>query len=243
MKSGARTFFGAAKTATKLILPVFKERWLLFIALELVAFLAAQYFRFAEVQISNQTEENLMMLATNAGLSISFDLIWHALFFMVVVITTIELSTKRQSGLKRSTETFQELLIENIRVVARAIFWLPFLIFPALYKYVRLSMVSFVVLSDDEYQAGKVDALKRSYDVTRGHFLLCGLALLLSTLIEPIVANIINGGEISILENPVGATLSMPASLFAELWSMIFLFGIYSSLRSEKNGSEKTVTA
>ncbi len=235
MRNGFRAFTGAAKTATQLILPVFKERWLLFVALELVAFLAAQYFRFAEIQIANQTEESLMMLAMNAGLSISFELIWHALFFMVVVITTIELSTRDRTSFNRSSDTFQQLLIENIRVVARAVFWLPFFILPALYKYIRLSMVSFVVLSDVDYQQGKVDALKRSSEITRGHFVLCAVALLLSSLFEPIIANIISGGEISIFENPVLATLSMPASLFSELWSMIFLFGLYSALIKEKS--------
>jgi hypothetical protein len=230
MQSGFSRFVQSAKRASQLLFPVLKERLLLFIALEMLAFFAAQYFRMAELKMNQEMEENLMALAMNAGLSISFDLIWHAVFFMVSVITAIELSTQARVGLNRTSQTFQEIIIENIRVVARAIFWLPFFILPALYKYVRLSMVSLVVLSDREYQAGNVDALKRSYQVTKGHFILCAFALLLSSLLEPILANIVTGGEISVLENPFRSVMSIPISLIAELWSMIFLFAIYTSL-------------
>ena len=232
MQGLTTTFFSATKTAFRLVLPVLRARLILVIGLQMIAYFAAQYFRLAEKQMASFMEENLLFIATNAGLSIAFDLVWQAVFFMVTILTVLDLTSPRKVGLRRTSESFQELVIENIRVAARAIFWLPFFIVPALYKYVRLSMVSFIVLTDEEYAKGEADALKKSYEVTKGRVMLCTIALILSSMIEPLVSNIITGGEIWIFENPIGSVLSIPASLIVELWAMIFLFAIYSQLRS-----------
>lgn len=221
----------AFRAACRLFWPVLKSRFFLFFGLQAIAFIGAQYFRYVETLMSNQVQESLPLLATNAGLSISFDLIWHSIFFMISVITALEISSGHSILPKRvSGAAFNELLIENTRVMARVIFWLPFFLLPALYKYVRLSMVSFIVLIDRDYDSGNADALKRSAELTRGRFFICFFALMVAGLLEPLATGVITGGEVSILRNPVGALIAFPVALVLQLWGMIFLFAIYAGL-------------
>lgn len=122
------------------------------------------------------------------------------------------------------------LAIEGTRVIARILFWTPFLLLPALYQYLRLFFVNFIVVEDPRYDAGQISALERSREMSRGRAGLCFIALLIGTLTEPILSGWINGGEIALWHNPVGALLSLPVSLALNLWTLLFLFSVFEAL-------------
>lgn len=61
-------------------------------------------------------------------------------------------------------------LIESLRAFFRSILWGFLLIVPGLIKMIRYQFVLFVVASSKSYEAGDLDALKGSEDITRGYF-------------------------------------------------------------------------
>lgn len=229
--SSLSVFRGAVVAATRELWPTFKSRAPLFVGLHILAFLAGQYFRYSEEISAQRMSESLGLVATNAGLAISFELFWHAAFFLLTVQAladrTRNIHTPPTNALFRH---FNALVIENTRVIARVIFWLPFLLLPAAYQYLKLFFVGFVVVDDAGYELGRVSALERSRELTQGRIGLCICSILLATLAEPLITGLVHGGEIAVWRNPVGALISLPVSMVLNVWALIFLFHVFRDL-------------
>lgn len=68
---------------------------------------------------------------------------------------------------------------ESVRVLTRVLLWLLAFIIPAFFVYLRYVFVPYVVFFDPDYREGKVDALKRAAELTKGLMpALLGLALI-----------------------------------------------------------------
>jgi len=209
-----------------------RKRWPLWVVWHLLYFLASQYSRLLETRMQIASPENVMGLATQASLALSFDLFWYCGFFAAVVCTVADSEHDRPQTpfFTILMRHLNPLVIENIRVLARVIAWAPALLLPAFYQYVRLFMTSFVVILNPQYEEGRLGALERSKQLTKGRFGLCVLAILLAVSFEPAVSAIIMGGEIAVWQNPMRVLLSLPVSLVLNLWTVIFLLSVYQAL-------------
>lgn len=221
----------AFKHAFRDLWPVLRSRAKLLVGLHVLAFLGEQYFRYAEEAASRRMSESLGLIATNAGLAISFDLFWHAAFFILAVQALAD----RERGLHTPPHDafirhFNQIVVENTRVIARVLFWLPFFVLPAVYQYLRLAFVGFVVVEDPGYELDRVDAIARSREISEGRAGLCLLAVLLSALAEPVLAGFVHGGEIAVWRNPVGAIFSLPVTLAVNVWTVIFMYSVFRGL-------------
>lgn len=229
--SSFRILRDAAREANRSLGPLLRARGPLLLGLHLLAFAAEQYFRFSEEVASRRMSESLGLLVTNAGLAVSFDLFWHSLFFVLVVQACSDLMRGTPtSAIDALARHFNSLVIESTRVIARVLFWMPFLLLPAFYHYLRLFFVNFVVVADPRYELGQVSALERSRELSQGRLGLCLTALGVGALSEPILSHLVNQGEIAIWRNPVGALLSLPVTFFVSIWTLIFLFSVFRAL-------------
>lgn len=66
-----------------------------------------------------------------------------------------------------SNSSIWPLAIEGLRVLARLLMWSILLILPAFYWYCRYIFVAYIVLLDQNYKQGQIDALEHSKLLTR----------------------------------------------------------------------------
>jgi hypothetical protein len=64
------------------------------------------------------------------------------------------------------------LTLENLKALGLTLIWSLAFVIPGIIKYLQYQFVSFVVLVDPDYEDGKVDALQRSKELTKGILLL-----------------------------------------------------------------------
>lgn len=225
-----RLLYHSFRDALWMIPRLVRQQWPWLLGLTLVQFAAGQYMQYTEDILNQRAAEDIGLMATTAGASVSFDLMWYAVYISIVV----KAASPRAELISFSqlAQDINQLLIENLRVMARVIFWLPLLILPAAYQYLRLVMVPFVVLDDADYDAGRVDALARSRHITRHHAFVCLLALLLSLLAEPVVRHFVSGDDGALWRNPVGTLAAVPLTAFVELWSVLALYCLYQRMAS-----------
>ncbi len=210
---------------------VYRRHWRWLIFLHFIQFLATQYMLYSEDIMARRGDESIGLLAATSSLMVSFNLIWYSVFFSLVIQAVSHLRSQEPPNIRETLmHNIQQLLIENLRVLARVIFWIPFFILPALYQYIRLAFVSFVVILDPDYARGNTDALARSKQITRGHALLALTAIIFCLALEPILSGLITAGDGSLWKNPLGALGSAPVSALSETWGVTFLMLIYQSL-------------
>ncbi len=81
---------------------------------------------------------------------------------------------------------FSLLLIESLRSLAATLWRVPLLILPALWEFIRLTPVPYVVMFDKSYRRGEIDVLKASRAFFARHRLFV-LGLLLLMMLNAVV--------------------------------------------------------
>lgn len=237
-------------------MPVLREAWLALLIVHLLGFSASQYTGFALDFIRSRAREDLPLLFLLASLEFVISVMTSSLWLIVVAGTTdaslrLANAHSRPNGFPRPSHlrplaltfgNFNQVLIEQVRAFAAILWRVPFLILPALIEYVRLSFVPFVVLFDPDYRQGRIDALTRSRQTIRGHFLLVLTAVCLS-LFAPVLAESALQGDREpwVWVNPVGALSAMLLTLFINLFTSIFLFAIYRRLSKMANQAKDVI--
>lgn len=61
------------------------------------------------------------------------------------------------------------LVLESLRVFAKTLLWTLMLVLPGLFQMWRLYLVPFIVMLNPDYDEGRLDALKHSHALIRGH--------------------------------------------------------------------------
>jgi len=118
-----------------------------------------------------------------------------------------------------------QLCIEMLRVVAKVIVGLVLLIVPGLVWSVQLTWVPLIVQFDDEYLAGKVDALRRSEALVKGRFLgVLGLSLIFFA-----VSMLETYKYVFSFESPV-FYLMLAMNLILEVYVYTLFFSVYEKL-------------
>jgi len=99
---------------------------------------------------------------------------------------------------------FEQLLIENIRAMGSTLSWSLLFIIPGFYRFIQYSFVNFIVMLDQDYLEGKVDALKKSVTLTNKKiFKVFGIFLLMAVIVPLFVSSF---DEYSVLtQTPISA--------------------------------------
>jgi len=233
---------GALKETVRSIARMPTMAWLLLLLLHLTDVGTHQYFTYASDFIRSRGREDLLLIATTAGLEVLFNLIWTA-FWLITVVGAIGMTVEVEAGadvesnpvavalktrIARSACHLNPLLIEQIRALA-SVFWrLPLFIVPAIVRYVRLSLVPFVVLCDPRYAQGNIDALKNSRGLSRGHFFLLALALSANAIAPEVVRRLTQGDQGELLWlNPWGVGLGAALTFPLNVVTTVFMCGLY----------------
>ncbi|AHZ84295.1 hypothetical protein Bb109J_c1603 [Bdellovibrio bacteriovorus] len=141
------------------------------------------------------------------------------------------------NSLDSTTKTLQDfwdrhlnqMYIETLRAWGKTLQWTLLLIIPGIWKYVELSMVPFVVTSSQQYDEGKVDALKGSAQIVRRRwFVVLSILVLFHLFIPGILTTIFDAYRL-IWKTPLQSLLLSALDTYLLLVSTHILFNIFRS--------------
>ena len=168
-------------------------------------------------RVQSHASEMLLWLAALAALQMVAELMLSAVW-MFGVVRNFQVGPASP----QAPRTINQLLIENIRALAAILYRVPLFIFPALAEFVRLAFVSYTVIFDPEYWHGRVDALKRSRELTRGNFWVLGLALSFTGPGWTFIKWLIFSDDMNLFENPLltifAECLGVAVNLLVSYW-------------------------
>ncbi len=218
--------------AIRLVLPtsahIWREAWFILVGLHVLQALATQFFAYATDQIYAFGREDILLIALFAAFELFLTFLWSALWTLVIC-SAILTPHEWESAPLRSR--FNQLMVEQVRSLAAVIWRLPLLIVPALVEYVRLAFVPFVVTLDRAYLRGDADALQASRELSRGHFWLLTMTLVVSAILVWMAEDLaLAGGSHSFIANPFGVSLGWILTLFINLVCTAFLLELFRGL-------------
>lgn len=223
-------FWKGCRESLRLIIPTLKKAALPLISLHLASVLAYQYFDFAITTFMSRGREDLLFMSLIAGLQLLFSLLWSAAWVLVISSVASEQTSAEPSHpplSRRFADHFNQLVIEQVRVLAGVIWRLPLLILPAVLFYIRMLLVPYIVIFDPSYQKGRVDALAESRQLSRGHLFLFSALLFASYLLPSLSEDLVFGeGSRSVMNNPLSVAIAAIVTFFIQVWLGIFLFSV-----------------
>jgi hypothetical protein len=161
------TFRRGFKPAFEFTLYLLKTSWYWILAFHLFFFSAAKYFeQLAELNsMSSQMVILCRLTQMLCGLTVS-------LFLALLIPGRFQDwktgSPPRSLGLLIKKYTVP-LTLEGIRVFVKVLLWSLLFVLPGIFQYWRLSLVPFIVMLNPDYDKGRLDALKHSHNLIRGH--------------------------------------------------------------------------
>ncbi len=160
------------------IVPLFKSSFGLLIPIGIISEGMKYYFSLAP-QLAPR-DSSLQMLSQIGDFTVSL-----TASFLLILLIPIRLDDwyhKRpfQKWLGIVQPNGWPLFVEGFRMTGQILLWSLLLIIPGIYKQIQYLFVPFVVLFDSEYKSGKVDALNKSAQLSKGIFWNLGFIFLLS---------------------------------------------------------------
>ncbi len=132
---------------------------------------------------------------------------------------------------------YKQMVIEEIRFFGEVLMGFILFIFPGFNRLVEYSWVPFVVLFDEDYRKGKVDALKASKFMARRHFWYLSTVLTLTSLSVFVSDYLITGGEGSIFVNHLPVFLAAVIAILLNLYFKLFYCALYRFSRERAYSS------
>lgn len=133
-------------------------------------------------------------------------------------------------------EHFQQLIIEQLRVMGSILLWFLLFIIPGLWRFVQLVYVPFVVLFDHEYKSGHRDALETSKRVFYKAPLQTLCALLLIFVLWPLLSTLFFDEYLIFSQYPLQAFFIVCLEAGLTLIGLLVLYKIFSKSRRSLNG-------
>ena len=237
--SSVRVAAQALKRTGAIYLSVLKRAWFPLLVLHVVFAVASQFFSYALDFVHEQAREDLSLIALIAALELFFSLVWTSAWLLVLSITAAE-ALKGDDGKPAFGAlfilNFNQLVVEQIRVLGSVVWRAPLLIVPAIVRYVRMVFVPFVVIFDPGYHRGEVDVLKRSHALSRGRFWLLAGVSLVSAVLPWLIENSLQGERGPwFWDNPLGVGLGTLLSLFINVATGLYIFAIFAEVSRLQN--------
>lgn len=162
-----------------------------------------------------------------------------SLLFPTAMIVMIVTALKGSWG--HLFEDLNQVMIETLRTWGVALSWSFLLIVPGLIKWLRLSLVPFVVMLDPAYKKGEKDALQESERLTRGKFWLLLFAFVLMTIVVPLILTSFDDYKV-IWRTPLASLLYHVVETLVSISFILWLLKIFNSQWSPPSSAavEKT---
>ena len=112
---------------------------------------------------------------------------------------------------------WQPVLKEEMRSWGQAMAWSLAFVLPGLYKFIQFLLVPYVVCFHPHYEQGKVDALKASAQMAKGHFLRLFILLGLFEIVFPVLMTLVDEYKI-IWKTPIQALVICLVEMLLNLW-------------------------
>ena len=154
--------------------------------------------------------------------------------FSTIIISQIvkDIKNKRESPLMLAlSDNLSPVFIETTRAVVPILLKFLLLVVPGIIEMVRLWFVAYIAQFDDDYKAGKVDALQRSRELVQGRFWEVTWILLLTTALSMVPA--LWRGGFSLGSQPVFYGLALSVCVFAEAYAETVVYLKYERLDLE----------
>lgn len=243
-----RLLFTALKETSCSYFPVLKQAWLPILFLHLSSAALSQYFEYSAYILRIRGREDILLISLTAALELITTTLFSTLWILLIATAARSLHphtpTEHEEPqpsppfFRLVTRHLNQLLIEQLRGVAAVIWRIPLLILPALFEFVRLLLIPFVVIFDRRYSEGKIDALQTSRELARGRWLLLALTLLVHALASHFIEELIFGPRSQwAWESPTSFALTTLLTLFIEVFSALFFFAIYRQISLSASSS------
>jgi hypothetical protein len=226
---GVSFFTENLRVFKKIILPLF--------ALQVVAGIVEQYLnQNMEMALSSPTggERQIFLFGFFSILSsLSFPVLISSLgLFAVSSLSQPELNL----GLFFKKH-LNQIFIETLRAWGSITRWSLLLILPGLWKYIEYIFVPFVVTLSPSYEAGQVDALKKSVELVRRNiFKVVGIILVFQLFVPLIFSSLFDAYRI-VWKTPLPSLgLSLVESYFV-LFSIHILYIVFKNQGAQYDGS------
>ncbi len=131
----------------------------------------------------------------------------------------------------KDIDSYSQMIFEEIRVAGEVLMGFLLFIFPGFNRLVDYAWVPFVVLFEDEYKEGKLDALKASRFMARGHFWFLSTILSLTALVSFVADYLITDGESSIFVKRLPVLISAVICILINLYFKLFYCALYRHSR------------
>jgi hypothetical protein len=184
-------------------------------------------------RVQSHASEMLPWLAGLAALQMIAEMLLSALW-MIGVVRNFQVGPPPLAPLK----ALNQLLIESTRALAAVLYRVPLLLFPALVEFVRLAYVSYTVIFDPEYWHGRVDAIARSRDLTKGQFWVLGVALSFTGPGWTFIKWILFGDDMNLFENPVMTLTAEGLGIVVNLLVSFWIYNLYQKALRRNAPSE-----
>lgn len=188
--------------------------------------------------------EDLFAFASLVVWQLLFATLWSSAYVAVVggeLIAIIE-GHDRNDWLTQLTRVWNQTLIETVRVWARTTRWALALGAPAAFVYTRLSWTPLIAALDPAYDRGEIDALDRSWALSKGRVFLSLLVVLVSVTTPELASMIARGSDDRLLDNPLGVIGGTLIGAVASLALFGWALAIYRRLSTEAEPPPSRVT-
>lgn len=162
----------------------------------LLIFLATLVYRIVDQFTTKQIE---VIIRSSEGISSSI-WFWGALSLVLSIlfptlVAIISLYALKNNSLRKFgsflSDKLELTILETMRAYGVSILWGFLFIIPGLIKMSYYYLTTFVVLFLPEYDEGKVDALKKSEEISKHHWMTLNLLVTLFYLIIPVITSTI----------------------------------------------------
>jgi hypothetical protein len=214
-----RLFNHAFEDTNRILPTVWKRGWLVFILIA-VLLEACHFLLIAWGEFINP-DWGLRVADFLAGLLAS------GTYILVVPVYTKDVVDGRPSTnlFKHSKSHLNQVMIEMLRVVAKVIIGLLLFIIPGIIWSIQLTFVPLIAQFDRAYLEGKVDALRQSEKMVKGHF----WSIFILSIIFFLLSALESYKYAFPPTSPVYAGL-VAVTLFLEVYVYMYLFSVYERL-------------
>jgi hypothetical protein len=198
----------------------------------LLIFLATLVYRIFDQFLTKQIE---LIIRSSEGIS-SVIWFWAAISLTLsiifpIVVAIISLYALKNNSIRNIASFFAQKLelsvLENMRALGLAILWGFLFIIPGLIKMSYYYLTTFVVLFLPEYEEGKVDALKKSEEISKHHWVTVNMLVTVFYFLIPIVTSTIFD-EFTVFEkHPLSAAAYCGLEAIFTLWFHYLVLNLF----------------
>jgi hypothetical protein len=211
----------------------FQNNLRIFKKIGLPVFILVVLYSNIDMLLTKQVEEGLRSM-DGAPKSIYFigllSIILGVIFPIFTTVTCLfAIEDKKTSLSEFYSKYLNQVYIETLRSWGKTLLWSLLFILPGVWKYIEYSLVPFVVTGSNDYETGKIDALKKSKQIVRKRvFAILGVLIFFHLMIPMFVSTMFDAYRI-VWQTPAQSLLLNLLDTYLFIISTQLLFRIFRS--------------